>query len=119
MLSSGKVIKEDYLSVVFTLKYLARATVTGSLHLRVDIDNLSVSFVSEEKALVGTSVNSKVRRISHTANLRLPMVETQISLSWQELLFVFENTSEVLCFHSVSQIDVSTDFFAWLLNSQE
>jgi hypothetical protein len=74
MLSAGNVIEENNLLVFVSLNLLSFGSVTGGIFSRIDIDDLSISLVSEQQASFTVGINSEVRRVIEIAILGVPIV---------------------------------------------
>ena len=101
ILSSGKVIKENDLRVVFARNFDPLGAVAGRVDVWVHVDHLPVSLVSKQHALVVVRIDSEVRRVVDRWVLRVPVEEAKIRWPRQQLLFAFEVVSEIFSFESV------------------
>ena len=72
-------IKEYDLSVLFTDDLLTSGTITRISDLRVDVNNLSVTKVTELKAKFGVRIRSEVSRIVEVSGGRIPVEEAQVT----------------------------------------
>lgn len=100
-------VEEDNLSVVFTLDFDSLRSVSWWVHIGIDIDDLSVSLVSEKEALIIVGVHSKIGRVIKRGVLCIPVEETEVCGFWQQLLLSFEDVTEVLGLKPMSQVNVS------------
>jgi hypothetical protein len=91
--------------------FQSRSIVLGFLH-RVDIDNFSISFISEQKPGIAVGrVHLKVGTIVGDANPGVPVIVTQIIPLWQELFLFFKVRFEILRLQSMGVVNVSTGFY--------
>lgn len=74
ILSSGLVVKEDHLSILFTLNFSASAhsILLSRVQVRVNIDHLSITSVSEEETCVRVGINLEIWRVSVLDLLTFP-----------------------------------------------
>ena len=113
-------VKEDHLCVVGALNDLARSEIAGLRLLRVNINHLAISFISEEQAILSVSLHTEVRRVRHETHLHVPIVEAQIGTFGANLALVHEDCAEIFSLHPMSQIDVGRLFvFAGFLHPNE
>ena len=71
-------VKEDDLGVFVTLNFLSDCAIARVFKIRIDVDDLSVSLVSEEESSVGVGIHSEVRGIIDGAGLSLPVVVAEV-----------------------------------------
>ena len=75
-------VEEDNLGVFVAFDLNSFGSITWWINTWVDIDDLSISFVSEKKALVVMSIYSEVWRLVDSGLLSVPVEEAQISMFW-------------------------------------
>ena len=120
MLAASHVVEEYNLSVFLgALELDSLGAVAWRFDRRVDIDDLSVTPVSEDQPLLVVRINSEVRRVVTDRLLSLPVEVRQIGSSRHELLLSFKNLLEVVNLKSIGQVDVCGDLLVVLLLSQE
>ena len=119
LLSTSVVIEEDYLGVGWIFDFMPSCIVAWWVELWVDVDNLSISSISEKKSLFRACIGLEVWWVVMTGSLGIPMEVAQISVLWQQLLIAWEIVLEVLGLHAVCQVDISTDFILSLDVSDE
>ena len=61
MLASCNVIEEHNLSVLISLYLNSFCSITRGIFSGIDINNFSITFVSEEETCLRVSVNSEIR----------------------------------------------------------
>ena len=122
VLSSGLVVEENDLGVLFAfdLSACADAILLSWVQVRVHIDHLSVTAVSEEKTGIRVGVDFEIRGVSVLDLLALPRVVAQIVNIWLDLLPLTEDEAEVFPFHAVGQVDIRADLtlVAFISNEQ-
>ena len=122
MLSSCDMIKEYNLSIFFTINFNPLSTITRWILVWININYFSISLISKQKACIWISINSKVWWIIKLWKLRVPIEMAQICCLWHEIFLSFKNLSEVFCFKSMSQINVTWDLtssFSWISNEND
>ena len=121
ILSSGLVVKEDHLSILFTLNFSASAhsILLSRVQVRVNIDHLSITSVSEEETCVRVGINLEIWRVSVLDLLSFPWVVAQVSDLWLDLFPLREDKAEIFGFHSVGQVDICADLTLVALISYE
>jgi len=113
-------IKEYNLSVLFTDDLLTSGTITRISDLRVDVNNLSVTKVTELKAKFGVRIRSEVSRIVEVSGGRIPVEEAQVTGLGKKQFLLHEDFTEVLSLHSICKVDVTADLVAsTLVDSNE
>ena len=78
--SSSQMIKEDNLCIFITFYLNSFGSVTWWVNAWVDINDLSISFISEKKALIVMSIHSEIWRLVNSGLLSIPVEETQIGM---------------------------------------
>ena len=102
-------IKEHYLSVLFTFDFGALAVVSScDVCIGVDIDNLTVPAVPEQETSLRVGIHFEVGRVVVVNLLALPGVVAQVGGFRLDLLSLCENVPEVFRLHAIGQIDVGT-----------
>ena len=120
MLSPSYVVEEHHLRVLVALNLHPLGSVAWWILGWVHVDDLPVSFVSEQQALVGVGVHPEVWRVVQGRVLRVPVEEAQVRLLWHEHFLALEDLPKVFRFQSVRQVDVAGDLvLAFSLVSNE
>ena len=107
MLSPSNVIEEYDLSILIAFDLNSLGTVTWWILSWVDVDDFSISFVSEQQSLVRVGVDPKVRRIVQSRMLGIPVEEAEVCLLWHKHFLALEDLPKVFSFQSVGKIDVA------------
>ena len=82
MLSPSNMVEEDDLSILVAFDLNSLGTVTWWILGWVDVDDFSISFVSEEQSLVRVCVDSEVWRVVQGWVLSIPVEEAEVRLLW-------------------------------------
>ena len=78
------------------------------LYVWVHIYHFSIPFITEKKTSFSAAwVDFEVRTIIRGANSSFPVVVAEVGRFGNQLSFPFKYRSEVLCFETVSIVDVS------------
>ena len=102
-------VEEDDLSILVAFDLNSLGTVTWWILGWVDVDDFSISFVSEEQSLVRVGVDSEVWRVVQGWVLSIPVEEAEVRLLWHQHLLALEDLPKVFSFQSVSKVDVAGD----------
>jgi hypothetical protein len=109
MLASCNVIEEHNLSVLICLYLNSFCSITRGIFSGIDINNFSITFVSEEETCLRVSVNSEIRWFKKRAILSLPIIVWEVSLSGKEYFLAFKIESEIVSFQAMSKVNVTAD----------
>lgn len=115
MLSSRYMIKEDNLSILISGDFNALCSITRGILARIYIDNLPISFVSEQYPCIRVSVEPEVRGVIKRTILSLPIVIREVTRFGKENLLPLEIESEVLNFKAMCEINVAADLILAVL----
>lgn len=121
MLAARHVVEENDLRVLGApFNLLACGIVAWAVVIRINADNLAITLVPEQQALVRIGIGSEVGGVIDRRFLAVPVVVAKIGLLWHEILLTNEVRLELLFFHAIRQIYVTANFvFARFLIPEE
>ena len=120
MFASCYVIEKDNLCIFICLYFDSLGAITRGIFHRINVNNFSVSLVAEKKTCVRIGINTEIWGVTKSAVVGLPVIVREVRWLGQKHLLAFKVEAEVLCFQTVSQVNVTTNFvFAVFIISDE